>query len=309
MSTPVLTTDLPGLPRFATGKVRDVYDLGDSLLLVVSDRISAFDCVMPNGVPDKGRVLTQMSLYWFRALRPLVATHCITTDLDFICARVAEAGCTVTDETRSMLAGRSMLAVKAEMFPVECVVRGYLAGSLWGEYKAAGGPGRDALVHELALPAGLRECDKLPEPILTPSTKAETGHDMNIGMEEMRAIVGPETAARLAEVSVDIYKAAADRALTRGIIIADTKFELGLHKGSLTLADEALTPDSSRFWDAGLYEPGRSQPSFDKQYLRDWLTASGWNKEPPAPSLPDDVVQRTADKYREAYQRITGFGL
>ena len=309
MSTPVLTTSLPGLRRFATGKVRDVYDLGDSLLLVVSDRISAFDCVMPNGVPDKGRVLTQMSLFWFRALRPLVATHCITTDLDFICARVAEAGCTVTDETRAMLAGRSMLAVKAEMFPVECVVRGYLAGSLWAEYKAAGGPDRDAVVHGLALPAGLRECDKLPEPIFTPSTKAETGHDMNIGMEEMRAIVGAETADRLASVSVEIYKAAADRALTRGIIIADTKFELGLHKGSLTLADEALTPDSSRFWDAELYEPGRSQPSFDKQYLRDWLTASGWNKEPPAPSLPDDVVQRTADKYREAYRRITGFGL
>ena len=309
MSTPVLTTNLPGLRRFATGKVRDVYDLGDSLLLVVSDRISAFDCVMPNGVPDKGRVLTQMSLFWFRALRPLVATHCITTDLDFICARVAEAGCTVTDETRAMLAGRSMLAVKAEMFPVECVVRGYLAGSLWGEYKAAGGPDRDAVVHGLALPAGLRECDKLPEPIFTPSTKAETGLDMNIGMEEMRAIVGAETADRLASVSVEIYKAAADRALTRGIIIADTKFELGLHKGSLTLADEALTPDSSRFWDAELYEPGRSQPSFDKQYLRDWLTASGWNKEPPAPSLPDDVVQRTADKYREAYRRITGFGL
>ena len=309
MTAPVLTTEIPGLKRFTTGKVRDVYDLGDTLLLVATDRISAFDVVMPNGIPDKGRVLTQLSRFWFRRLRPLVSTHTITFDTFFITDRLAEAGATVTPEIRTMLAGRSMLAVKAKAFPVECVVRGYLAGSLWKEYRQAGGEREPVTLHGIALPAGLRESDRLPQPIFTPATKAASGHDENISLEEAARVVGEETARDLAETSITLYTAAAAHARRHGIIIADTKFEFGLHAGALTLIDEVLTPDSSHFWDEEIYMPGRPQPSYDKQYVRDWLEASGWNKEPPAPTLPDDVVARTAEKYREAYRRIVGHPL
>ncbi len=306
MTSSVLTTYIPGLTRFATGKVRDVYDLGDCLLLVTTDRLSAFDVVMANGIPDKGRVLTQLSRFWFRTLRPLVATHYITCDIEFICGRLNEAGVAVTPELQTLLAGRTMLGVKAQAFPVECVVRGYLAGSLWKEYRQAGGETGKVVLHGIELPAGLRESDRLPEPLFTPATKAETGHDENISREQAASLLGRETVEELANISLRLYAAAAERALRNGILIADTKFEFGRHNGAITLIDEALTPDSSRFWEQAIYAPGHSQPSYDKQYVRDWLEASGWKKEPPGPELPDDVVERTAEKYREAYRRIVG---
>ena len=306
MSTPLLSTDILGLQRFATGKVRDVYDLDDCLLLIATDRISAFDVIMPNGIPDKGRVLTQMSRFWFRCLRPIVTTHYITCDTDFILQRIAEKGGTVTPELRAMLEGRAMLGIKAQAFPVECVVRGYLAGSLWKEYRQAGGEERSVILHGIQFPAGLRESEQLPEPIFTPATKAETGHDENISLEQAARIIGAEIAAKLSEISLALYQAARDRAAASGIIIADTKFEFGVHGGVITLIDEALSPDSSRFWDADIYAPGKSQPSYDKQFVRDWLESSGWNKEPPAPVLPPEVVAQTAEKYRAAFQRITG---
>ncbi len=305
MQSPVLTTELPGLKRFAVGKVRDVYDLGDCLLLVTTDRISAFDVVMANGIPDKGRVLTQLSRFWFQTLRTLVSTHYIATDLNYITDRLGEAGVAVTPQMRSMLDGRSMLGVKAQAFPVECVVRGYLAGSLWKEYRQAGGESRAVTLHGYDLPGGLLESARLPEPIFTPATKAETGHDENISRAEAALLLGRDVEEKLADISLRLYEAAAARALRCGILIADTKFEFGLHNGTITLIDEALTPDSSRFWDEAIYEPGRSQPSYDKQYVRDWLEMSGWNKVPPGPELPSDVVESTAAKYREAYRRIT----
>lgn len=310
MAPPLLRSEIPGLPRFTTGKVRDVYDLGDTLLLVATDRISAFDVIMPGGIPDKGRVLTQMSRFWFRRLRPMVCTHYITTDMDYIVWCVTEAGGVVTPELRGTLEGRSMLCVRAQPFPIECVVRGYLAGSLWREYREAGGESRPVTLHGVHLPAGLRESEQLPAPIFTPATKATGGHhDVNISLEQAAAQIGAETAAHLAELSITLYQVAAAHARRCGILLADTKFEFGMHRGAITLIDEALTPDSSRFWDAATYAPGRSQPSYDKQFVRDWLEASGWNKEPPAPELPEDVVARTAEKYREAYQRLTGQSL
>ncbi len=306
MPTPVLSTDIPGIPRFATGKVRDVYDLDDCLLLVATDRISAFDVIMPNGIPDKGRVLTQMSRFWFRCLRSIVPTHYVTCDTDFILKRIAEKGGKVTAELSKMLEGRATLGIKAQAFPVECVVRGYLAGSMWKEYRQAGGETQTVTLHGITFPAGLRESEQLPQPIFTPATKAETGHDANISLVEAGEIIGEETAAKLSEISVALYEAASRRAAANGIILADTKFEFGMHSGSITLIDEALSPDSSRFWDAEIYQPGKSQPSYDKQFVRDWLEASGWNKEPPAPLLPPEVVTQTAAKYRAAYERITG---
>lgn len=309
MPAPVLTTDIPGLPRFATGKVRDVYDLGDMLLIIATDRISAFDVIMPNGIPDKGRVLTQLSRFWFLHLRPLVPTHYITTDDTFIARRLQEAGVEVTAALKTMLAGRAMLGVKAKAFPIECVVRGYLAGSLWKEYRAAGGETHPVTLHGIALPAGLRECSELPTPIFSPATKAESGHDENIGLAEVVEMLGAETAQSLAQISLSLYGAAASRARRNGILLADTKFEFGMHGGAITWIDEALTPDSSRFWDEAVYAPGQSQPSYDKQFVRDWLEASAWNKEPPAPELPADVVSRTSEKYREAFRRIVGVPL
>ena len=306
MIAPALTTEIPGLRKFVTGKVRDVYDLGDTLLLVASDRISAFDVIMPNGIPDKGRVLTQLSRFWFRQLRPLVTTHYISVDDGYIAQRIEEAGGTLTPDLRTDLSGRAMLGVKAQAFPVECVVRGYLAGSLWKEYLQAGGEQHSVTLHGIELPGGLRESDKLPQPIFTPATKAEAGHDENISQAEAARIVGEGTIWQLAETSIALYNAAAERAALNGILLADTKFEFGLHRGAITLIDEALTPDSSRFWDAAIYDPGHAQPSYDKQYVRDWLESSGWKKEPPAPELPLEVVRRTAEKYREAYRRIVG---
>lgn len=306
MHTTVTGLDIPGLRKRVSGKVREVFELDDAVLIVATDRISAYDSVMPTGIPHKGRVLNMLSEFWFRHLRPVVVHHAITTDTAFIAHWIRQNGADVTPEIVAALDGRSLLAVKADILPVECVVRGYLAGSLWSEYRAAGGPENGATLHGIPLPAGLQESDRLPTPLFTPATKETSGHDINIGMAEMREIVGAEVADTLASLSLTIYQRAAEIALARGIIIADTKFEFGYHNGTLVLADEVLTPDSSRFWDAEAYAPGRAQDSFDKQYLRDWLVASGWNKEPPAPELPDDVVAGTSERYLEAYRRITG---
>jgi phosphoribosylaminoimidazole-succinocarboxamide synthase len=303
--TTVTCTQIPGLPKPKRGKVRDIYDLGDKLLIVATDRISAFDVVLPNGIPDKGRVLTQLSLYWFERTRHLVSNHLISAEIDVIAEAVTSAGGQVDAQVREMLDGRSMLVVKAKPYPIECVVRGYLAGSLWKEYVQAGGREKPVTLHGIALPAGLRESDRLEEPIFTPATKAASGHDENISLEQAARMVGA-VARELARLSMQIYRFARDEAVQKGIIIADTKFEFGERDGQILLIDEVLTPDSSRFWAVDDYVPGRSQPSFDKQYVRDWLESSGWDKTPPAPQLPPDVVQKTAEKYREAYRRMTG---
>ncbi|HEX2987889.1 MAG TPA: phosphoribosylaminoimidazolesuccinocarboxamide synthase [Chloroflexota bacterium] len=289
---PVVRTDLPGVPLFARGKVREIYDLGDRLLLVASDRISAFDVVMNEPIPGKGIVLTSLSAFWFEATADLLANHYISVDpADF------------PAELRSyseMLSGRAMLVKKAERIDIECVVRGYLAGSAWSEYE------KDGTVAGVALPVGLRESDKLEKPIFTPATKAESGHDINISVDEMKKLAGVDLTETLVRKSIDLYNFAEQRARSRGIILADTKFEFGLIDGKATLIDEVFTPDSSRFWPADQYEPGRSQPSFDKQYLRDYLLSVGWNKEPPPPTLPAEVVAKTGEKYRDAYVRIVG---
>ena len=289
MSTvPLLTTVIPGLvPK--TGKVRDIYDFGDRLLFIATDRISAFDWVLPNGIPDKGRVLTQISEFWFGRLK--VPNHLLSMSLD---------GLDLPPEVnRAELLGRSMVVRKTKVFPVECVVRGYLSGSGWKEYKATG------KVCGITLPAGLKESEMLPEPIFTPATKAETGHDINISFEEMVNIVGLETAEELRRLSLYIYETAADFARLRGIIIADTKFEFGQLDGQIYLIDEVLTPDSSRFWPANQYSPGKGQPSFDKQFVRDWLETTGWDKNSPPPEIPAEIVEKTRDKYIEAYEILT----
>jgi len=284
---------LSSLTPDSQGKVRDLYDLGDRLLLVASDRISAFDVVLPDDIAYKGEVLTKLSLFWFDLLAGVTANHLISTDV----ADLPEQFAPYADE----LAGRFMLVKKATVFPVECIVRGYLAGSGWAEYQRSG------TVCGIPLPAGLVESDRLPEPIFTPSTKAEIGdHDENISFEQMIEIIGEDAANELRETSLAVYSAARDHAATRGIIIADTKFEFGTIAGKITLVDEVLTPDSSRFWPAASYAPGSGQPSFDKQYVRDWLSASGWDKTPPPPALPADVVARTSETYIKAYELITG---
>ena len=293
-SDPVLLqTDFPELELFASGKVRDVYQVGSGqLLFVATDRISAFDYVLATGIPLKGHVLTQLSLFWFDFLKDIVPNHLVTADVNQYPAEVQR----YTDRLR----GRSMLVQKAEMFPVECVVRGYLSGSGWKEYQASGS------VCGIKLAAGLHESDELPEPIFTPATKATTGHDENISFEEMTKLVDPEDARQLRDLSLAVYKKAAAYAREKGIIIADTKFEFGRTAAGITLADEVLTPDSSRFWPVDLYQPGKSQPSFDKQYVRDYLEEIHWNKQPPAPALPTEVARRTSRKYVEAYERLTG---
>ena len=294
MTEPVLTTNLDGLTLQRRGKVRDVYDLGSELLIVATDRISAFDYVLGSGIPDKGKVLTQLSAFWFEriAAEGLVPHHLISVDVtDF----PAEAR-----KHADVLRGRSMLVRKTEPLPVECVARGYLSGSGLKDYNKTG------MVCGVSLPPGLRESDRLPEPIFTPATKAESGHDENISEAQAADILGADLVARLRELTLAIYGRGVDYAKTRGIIIADTKFEFGLDKGELILIDEVLTPDSSRFWPADKYEPGKSQPSFDKQYVRDWLESIGWNKQPPVPSLPADVAARTREKYVDAYERISG---
>ena len=288
---PVIATDVPFWPK-RSGKVRDIYDAGDRLLIIATDRISAFDSVLSPGIPAKGRVLTNLSLFWFDFLSSVAPNHLITTNAVKAEPRLAPYA--------AILAGRSMLVKKAEVIPIECVVRGYLSGSVWRSYKSSGD------VCGVRLPAGLRESDELPEPILTPATKAETGHDENISFEKTADLVGRETAAKLRDMSMAIYVRAAEYARKMGIIIADTKFEFGLSDGEVILIDEVLTPDSSRFWPADDYAPGRSQKSYDKQFVRDYLDESGWNHEPPAPVLPDEVIVKTLEKYIEAYKRLSG---
>ena len=277
---------------FARGKVRDIYRAGDGLLLVATDRISAFDVVLPTPVPGKGQVLTGLSLYWFEETKHIVGNHLLSSD--------ARAFPEPFREDAPELAGRATLVRRAEVVPVECVARGYITGSGWKEYV------QSQSVCGVALPAGLVESERLPEPIFTPTTKAATGHDMPLTLSETADLVGKGLTERLKEVTLSLYEFAASRALERGIILADTKFEFGFAEGELILIDEALTPDSSRFWPAAEFEPGHGQPSFDKQYVRDWLDGSGWDHEPPPPELPADVVGQTASRYREAYELITG---
>jgi len=273
------------------GKVRDIYDLGDKLLIVATDRISAFDYVLPNPIPNKGKYLTQLSMFWFKKMEPIVRNHVITDSVDDFPDNL--------QPHRDMLMHRSMLVRKAKVFPIECIVRGYLSGSGWRSYQKSGE------ICGIKLPPGLRESEQLEEPIFTPSTKATTGHDENITFEKMQDIIGKENAEQLKEISLEIYEKARDYAKSRGIIIADTKFEFGRIDDEIILVDELLTPDSSRFWPLDNYEVGKPQPSFDKQYVRDYLTSTGWDKNSPPPQLPEYVIEETEKKYREAYERIT----
>lgn len=292
----LLHTDFPDLKLHASGKVRDIYTIDDKqLLFVASDRISAFDYVLATGIPHKGRVLTQISLFWFDFLADIVPNHLLTADVEKYPPELRK----YADQLR----GRSMLVRRAEIFPVECIVRGYISGSAWKEYKASG------KVSGISLPPGLKESDAFPEPIFTPSTKATSGHDENISFDQMCDIVGVETASHLRDLTLRVYKKAAAYARQRGIIIADTKFEFGQTAHGITLADEVLTPDSSRFWPADKYAPGRAQDSYDKQYVRDYLEQIHWNKQPPAPALPPEVARRTSEKYLEAYFQLTGHKL
>jgi phosphoribosylaminoimidazole-succinocarboxamide synthase len=291
----LLTLDLPGVKKLKSGKVRDIFDLGDRLLFVASDRISAFDCIMPNGIPRKGEVLTQISYFWFSQTESFQPNHLISHAGDPLPPNLQLHA--------DKLRGRSMIVRKATPLTIECVVRGYLAGSGWKEYR------QSQTVCGIKLPAGLKESSELPEPIFTPATKAETGHDENISFVQAANLVGPEMAESVRKASLRIYNFARDYARKRGIIIADTKFEFGLLDGQLLLIDEVLTPDSSRFWPADQYVPGEGQPSFDKQFVRDYLETLDWNKTPPAPALPAEVVARTQAKYLEAYERLTGKSL
>ena len=292
---PLLQIDLPGVRKVKSGKVREVFDLGDSLLFVASDRISAFDCILPNGIPRKGEVLTQLSHFWFERFASLIPNHLLAGANDPLPAALQPFAAT--------LARRSMIVKKATPLAIECVVRGYLAGSGWKEYR------KSQTVCGIKLPAGLQESSELPEPIFTPSTKAESGHDENISFEEAVKVTGLEIAEQARAASLKIYSEARAYARQRGIIIADTKFEFGIFDGKLILIDEVLTPDSSRFWPADQYQPGRGQPSYDKQFVRDYLETLDWDKTPPAPALPADVVAKTQAKYFEAYEKITGHAL
>jgi phosphoribosylaminoimidazole-succinocarboxamide synthase len=283
-------TNFPGISPAARGKVRDIYDLGDKLLIVATDRLSAFDVVMPTPIPDKGKVLTQFSLFWFELLKDVIPNHVLS----------ATEFPTPFDAFREQLTGRSMLVRKTQPLPIECVVRGYLSGSGWKEYQATG------KVCGIALPSGLRESDRLPEPIFTPATKATTGHDENISFERAAGLIGAPLTEKVRAVSLEIYNRAAAYAAPRGVLLADTKFEFGLRNENLIWIDEALTPDSSRFWPAAHYTPGGPQPSFDKQFLRDYLERIRWPKTPPGPNLPPDVVAATRAKYREAYRLLVG---
>ena len=292
MNEPILQLDLPGIKKSPLGKVREVFDLGDSFLLVASDRISAFDVIMPNGIPHKGAVLTQVSHFWFEKFATLVPNHLLAKANDPLPANLQPYA--------DKLTKRSMIVKKAKPLAIECIVRGYLSGSGLKEYK------KSQTVCGIKLPAGLVDSFELPEPIFTPSTKAEAGHDENISFEEACKIVGTDLATQARDLSLMIYKAGRDYAKQRGIIIADTKFEFGLFEGKLILIDEVLTPDSSRFWPADQYAPGKGQPSFDKQFVRDYLETLTWDKTPPGPKLPDDVVTKTSAKYLEAYEKLTG---
>ncbi len=281
----ILQTSVPGLKLLARGKVRDIYEDGDRLLFIASDRISAFDYILATGIPDKGRVLTQMTLFWLDFLKDVVPNHLLSTDVP--------AG----------LEGRAMWVKRAKMIDVECVARGYISGSGWKDYKRTGA------ICGIPLPAGLKESDQLPEPIFTPATKAQTGHDENISYDSVVNLIGEDLASKLRDLTLSIYKKASEYARTRGIIIADTKFEFGIIDGRITLADEVLTPDSSRFWPVETYNPGGPQPSYDKQYVRDYLESIHWNKQPPAPALPAEVARKTSEKYKDAYRALTGKSL
>jgi phosphoribosylaminoimidazole-succinocarboxamide synthase len=293
----VLQLDLPGIKKIKSGKVREIFDLGDRLLFVASDRISAFDVIMPNGIPRKGEVLTQISYFWFTQTEAFQANHLLSRAGEAFGVPALDG---LPEPLKRQLAPRSMIVKKCQPLAIECVVRGYLAGSGWKEYQ------KSQTVCGIKLPPGLKESSQLPEPIFTPATKAETGHDENISFEQACRITGPEIAEQARAASLKIYNAARDYARQRGIIIADTKFEFGQIDGQLLLIDEVLTPDSSRFWPADQYAPGRGQPSFDKQFVRDYLETLDWNKTPPGPKLPDDVVAKTTAKYLEAYERLTG---
>ncbi|HZS98334.1 MAG TPA: phosphoribosylaminoimidazolesuccinocarboxamide synthase [Terriglobales bacterium] len=289
----LLRTECPDLQLHASGKVRDVYKIDDNrLLFVATDRISAFDYILATGIPHKGKVLTQISLFWFDFLKDVVPNHLITADVNEYPEAIRKYG--------DQLRGRSMVVMNANMFPVECVVRGYISGSAWKEYKASG------TVCGIELPKGLKESDQLPEPIFTPATKATSGHDENIPFSEMARLIGAEVSEQLRDLTLRVYKKAADYARTKGIIIADTKFEFGRTSRGITLADEVLTPDSSRFWPADNYKAGQAQDSYDKQYVRDYLEEIRWNKQPPAPALPAEVARKTSEKYLEAYEQLTG---
>ncbi|HHT9125802.1 MAG TPA: phosphoribosylaminoimidazolesuccinocarboxamide synthase [Candidatus Brocadiia bacterium] len=296
----VINTDIPELSLFNRGKVRDIYEVGKNLLIVTTDRISAFDSVLPNGIPYKGKALTLLSKFWFNYTSALAENHLITTDI--------KKAVKLPEKYVEMLSGRSMLVKKAKVIPIECVVRGYLAGSAWKEYKEGGS------VCGIKLSSGLKECDGLAEPIFTPAIKATSGHDVNISYAEASEMVGEEVISKLRERSIAIYKKACDYAIKRGIIISDTKFEWGMldsfglssAEDRIILIDELLTPDSSRFWPLEGYTPGRAQPSFDKQFVRDYLEKIGWDKNPPAPPLPDEIVQKTSEKYIQAYRMLTG---
>ena len=291
----ITQTSLPGVTLFRRGKVRDVYEVDDKLLIVATDRLSAFDVVLPSAIPLKGAVLTSLSLFWFKLLEEAVPNHFVTADVNLYPPPLPGY--------RDQLEGRSMLVSRAEVFPVECVARGYLAGSGWKEYRETG------KICGIRLPAGLRESDRLPEPIFTPATKAETGHDINISETGMGDLIGAEATRKLRDMTLTIYSRAAAYARERGIIIADTKFEFGVKDGGVILVDEALTPDSSRFWPEASYQPGTSQQSFDKQYVRDYLETLDWAKQPPGPTLPEAVVTRTTEKYLEAYRLLTGHSI
>ena len=290
--TVLLETSIPYLKLHNKGKVREIFEIDGNLLLVATDRISAFDVILPNGIPHKGTVLTQMSEFWFKLTRELTENHLITTSIDEIDK--------ITEEDRDLLRGRSMLVKKVDVIPVECIVRGYIAGSGWKDYK------KNNAICGISLPGDLKESDKLPEPIFTPSTKAESGHDENISFEEAVNITGRELAEEIRQKSIAIYKKASEYALTKGIIISDTKFEWGKYGDKVILIDEVLTPDSSRFWPLESYSPGKPQPSFDKQFVRDYLESCGWDKNPPPPSLPEDIIRTTSEKYLEAYTKLTG---
>lgn len=292
MAIPLREINISQLPIYRRGKVRDTYELGENLLMVATDRISAFDVVLPDGIPDKGRILTQLSVFWFEQTADIVPNHLISSSVEDLPPELSDYA--------EVLRGRFMIVRRAERIDVECVVRGYLAGSAWVEYREQG------TVCGQPLPEGLVESDRLPEPIFTPATKAEEGHDENIPISKMKELVGRETTERVIDISKRLFARGSEIAESKGIILADTKFEFGFVDGELTLIDEALTPDSSRYWDAATYQPGRAQESFDKQYVRDWLIESGWDRNPPAPPLPPEVVEGTARRYREAYERITG---
>jgi phosphoribosylaminoimidazole-succinocarboxamide synthase len=296
MSAPLTKTEFPGLKLVHRGKVRDLYEIDDKLLMVATDRISAYDVVMNEPIPDKGRVLTRLSLFWFELLKDIIPNHLITADVEAFPADCAPY--------REVLQGRSMLVKKAKPLPVECIVRGYISGSFWSAYK------KNTTVCGFVLPAGLKESEKFPVTLFTPSTKAELGtHDENISLSQMSELLGDSATRRISKVCVQLYEKAADYARGRGIIIADTKFELGWDGEELILIDEVLTPDSSRFWPLDHYEPGRGQPSFDKQFLRDYLSGLDWDKTPPAPALPVGILEKTGNRYREALEKITGKGL